>query len=123
MVSSADCRNPLKSVAPNAVNRSLVKLYIRHWNTGLSRIEEYFFNHHSATPFFNYEFEKESGDVTISLTKRWVCQQLRKRPPMIRQACCHSRGSGSKDPILTAAKRFVGPDQIIAGHADGKLGL
>jgi len=63
------------------------------------------------------------GDVTISLTKCWVCQQLRKRPPMIRQVCCHSRGSVSEDPILTAAKRFVGTDQIIAGHADGKLGL
>jgi transposase len=74
MVSSADCRNPLKSVAPNAVNRSLVKLYIHNWNTGLSRIEEYFFNHHSATPFSimnlkrNLEMakdqkQKKSGEV------------------------------------------------------------
>jgi len=42
---------------------------------------------------------------------------------MIRDACCHSRGLGPEDPILAAAERFVGPDQIVAGHADSELGL
>jgi len=41
---------------------------------------------------------------------------------MIRHACWHGRGLGPEDPILAAAERFVGPDQIVAGHADGKLG-
>jgi len=42
---------------------------------------------------------------------------------MIRHTCCHSWGLGPEDSIFAAAERFVGPDQIVAGHADGKLGL
>jgi len=42
---------------------------------------------------------------------------------MVRHACCHSRGLGPEDPILATAERFVGPDQIVAGHADSKLGF
>jgi len=41
MVSSAFNRNPLKSVAPDAVTRSLVKPVYPFWNTDLSRLEEY----------------------------------------------------------------------------------
>ena len=42
---------------------------------------------------------------------------------MIRHVCCHSRGLGLKDPVFAAVEGFVGPDQVIAGHADGEFGL
>ena len=42
---------------------------------------------------------------------------------MIRNVCRHSRGLWSEDTIIAAAERFVGPDQIVAGHADSKLSL
>ena len=42
---------------------------------------------------------------------------------MIRHNCSHSRGFGLEDSIRTAAERFVGPNQILGGHADGELGF
>jgi len=40
---------------------------------------------------------------------------------MISRGCCHSRGLGPEDPIHAAAECFVGPDQIVAGHAMANL--
>lgn len=67
----------------------------------------------------NQYFSKSTilGDVLISLIYHWVGQLIRKLPLVIYHVCCHP---GS---ILATAERFVGPDQIVAGHADGKLGL
>jgi hypothetical protein len=53
---------------------------------------------------------QHDGDVTISLTKSSVGQQFRKRPPMIRNVCCHSWGFGPKDPIFAAAECCMGSD-------------
>jgi hypothetical protein len=63
------------------------------------------------------------SNVPISLTQHWVGQQFRERPLMICHICCHGWGLGPEDSIFAAAERFVGPDQIVAGHADGKLGF
>ena len=63
---------------------------------------------------------KIPGDVPISLTLRWVGQQFREHPPMIRHVCRHGRGFGPEYPILVTTERLVGTNQIVAGHADGE---
>jgi len=42
---------------------------------------------------------------------------------MIHHFCHHGRGPGPKNSVLAATERFVGPDQIVAGHTDRELGL
>ena len=49
-------------------------------------------------------------------------QQLQKRPRMIRHVCRHSGSLGPKYPLLAAAERAVGADQVVTGHTDGELG-
>jgi len=42
---------------------------------------------------------------------------------MVCHTCFHCRGFWSENPIHASAKRFVGADQVVASHTDGKLGL
>ncbi|MGB5158415.1 hypothetical protein [Desulfobacterium sp. N47] len=63
------------------------------------------------------------GNVTISFIICWVGQQPGKSPLMINYTCFHSWSLGTENPILAATERFMGPDQIITSHTDGKFGL
>lgn len=42
---------------------------------------------------------------------------------MIRNVCGHGLGFRPENSIRTATECFVGPNEVVDGHADGKLGF
>ncbi len=53
---------------------------------------------------------KKLGNVTISLTRDRVSQQLRESPLVIGNICCHGWCFRAKDTILASAECCVWPN-------------